>query len=78
MNKRLSLAAMIFHEVVEATPERRDAILVERCAGDQELRALVGRLLANDQDGMGAFLTPPAPPATTPPARSEVPAWIGP
>jgi len=78
MSKRLTLAETIFQELVALPREERAARLAERSAGDPELRALVERLLANDDDGMGAFLTPPSRIATARPAPPSMPAWIGP
>jgi len=59
MSERQSEAVSIFHAVTEAALERREAILSERCAGDAELRAVVERLLAHDDNGMPGFLSPP-------------------
>src|SRR5262245_36196200 len=77
MNERAALAATIFTEVIEAAPEDRAAMLERRCAGDAELHALVERLLAHDEEGMGAFLTPPTRAAMERPAPVETPARIG-
>ncbi len=78
MSERLALAETIFHEVVEAPPEERAAMLAERTAGDPELRCLVERLLAHDQGGMGAFLSSPAGTVAAQPARTDTPSRIGP
>lgn len=51
-------AEAIFHEIAGAPPEKRGALLTERCAGDAVLRQLVERLLAHDDSGMGSFLSP--------------------
>jgi serine/threonine protein kinase/tetratricopeptide (TPR) repeat protein len=78
MNKRLSLAETIFQELLETLPEGRAARLAELSGGDLELRAMVERLLAHDQDGMGAFLTPPSRTETVRPAGPDTPSRIGP
>ena len=46
----------IFHEALERPAEERAAFLDEACAGDDELRARIERLLAADADAPQRFL----------------------
>lgn len=48
----------LFHRAVEAGPSERDALLEEACAGDQELRQEVARLLASHQTSAGLLDRP--------------------
>jgi WD40 repeat protein len=51
----------LFNELLPLAPEGRRAVLDQRCAGDEELRAAVERLLEQDQQAeQEDFLTPPS------------------
>ena len=58
--KRLQNARAIFEKLVDVPPDQRGAILAEDCRGDEQLRAFVEALLANNDGGMGEFLANPA------------------
>ena len=49
----------LFHAALERAPEARQAFLEHACGEDAELRNLVARLIAEDQDA-GSFLEKPA------------------
>jgi len=57
-NDRRRRVLEVFDEVVEAEPDRRDALLEELCAGDAELVAAV-RLLLEHDEASDSFLQPP-------------------
>jgi serine/threonine protein kinase/Flp pilus assembly protein TadD len=57
---RLPDAEPIFQAAADLPPESRAAILAERCGEDAELLALVKRLLALHDRGLGSFLQPSA------------------
>ena len=57
----LRRAESIFVELLAMPEADRGARLAERCGNDDELRALVERLLRHDDDGMGGFLAPLGP-----------------
>lgn len=69
-------AESIFHDVAGAPPDRRDAVLAEKCGNDTALRLLVERLLAHDDSGMGSFLDPLGasglPPQEEPPPPERI------
>ena len=75
----------IFFEAAELPPERRDALLDERCAGDERLRARVRALLdANDEAGdfmaeptTGVIDAPSGLPERPAPAEPHTPQHIG-
>ncbi len=56
---RLKHLEAIFDEVVSTSPDRRDALLDQRCADDLEIRKLVTRMLRNDSSNMDGFLQRP-------------------
>ncbi len=58
--KRLQRARAIFEKLVDLPADQRAPILAEDCHGDEQLRAFVEELLANDDGGMGEFLANPA------------------
>jgi len=71
-------AESIFQEVLASPADEREAILVKRCGDDTALRALVERLLAHDDRGMGSFLAPLGPPAASgDAAQPPLPARVG-
>jgi serine/threonine protein kinase/tetratricopeptide (TPR) repeat protein len=70
MDERLTRAESIFQSAVDLPPDERAALLSDQCGNDSELRALVERLLARHDDGMGSFLEPDSSPTQ---ARTEEP-----
>src|SRR5690606_21215510 len=76
--KRWPDVRRLFEAAVELPAERREAFLHDACAGDAELRSLVGSLLAADAGGDDRLdVAPPpldllrsaAPPEATTPAQ---------
>jgi serine/threonine-protein kinase len=66
MYERWRQIGELFDAVVQIEPAGRQAWLREACGGDDDLRAEVGRLLAQDEQAdRDGFLTPPG--ATSPP-----------
>ena len=57
-NDREQLVQRIFDAVVDLSPERREAVLAQRCAGDVELMAAVRSLVRSDE-AIDSFLDPP-------------------
>jgi len=57
-NDREKLVYEIFDAIVDVSPERREATLAERCAGDVELMAAVRSLVRSDKTA-DSFLEPP-------------------
>ena len=58
--ERLRAARAIFDELADLPTGARPDELARRCGGDAELRALVERLLAQHDQGVGDFLEKPA------------------
>jgi len=56
---RLQKAESIFNELVGFSGKSLADELTRHCAGDEDLRSLVERLLKNDDSGMGRFLETP-------------------
>ncbi len=50
----------IFFAALERSPDQRAAFLVEACAGDEELRQRIERMLAAQDDGGNFLETPPS------------------
>jgi len=59
LGNRLQRARTIFEGLVDVPSDQRATLLARECDGDQELRAFVEQLLAND-GCMGAFMATPA------------------
>ncbi|MFH1747894.1 MAG: serine/threonine-protein kinase [Planctomycetota bacterium] len=77
--ERLQKAESIFQVLADLPAEQRASVLAEQCAGDDELRSFVERLLARDDAGAGDWLrTPVFPDAAVVPTQSlELPRRIG-
>ena len=70
---RLTRAEAIFQDAADLPPEERAALLAQRCGSDAELRALVERLLARHDEGMGSFLEPDVSPTRIETEEQESP-----